>query len=49
MEHRCDIYKVLIEKGAIKKIGDLTDNYSSIVIVADRNTYAVCGDSVTKQ
>ncbi len=49
MEHRCDIKEVVIEKGAVSKIGDLADNYNNIVIVADRNTYAVCGDTVTKQ
>lgn len=49
MEHSCDIKEVVIEKGAISKIKQLVNNYNNIVIVADKNTYAVCGDAVVKQ
>lgn len=49
MEHNCDIKEVVIEHDAIQKIGELANKYKSIVIVADSNTYAVCGDCVKEQ
>ncbi len=41
--HSCNIEKVVIEKGAINKIYDLAAAYERIILVADKNTYAVCG------
>lgn len=41
--HNCNIDKVVIEEGAINKIYDLAADYSRIIVVADKNTYAVCG------
>jgi glycerol-1-phosphate dehydrogenase [NAD(P)+] len=49
MEHCCDIKEVIIESGAISKIGVLLNEYNNIVLVADKNTYAVCGEAVLKQ
>ncbi len=44
--HTCDIKSVVIEKGAIERVADYTGNYKNILLVADQNTYAVCGDKV---
>lgn len=44
--HTCDIKHVVIEKGAIKKIPSLVEQYHNILVVADQNTYAVCGEKV---
>ena len=49
MEHSCDIKDIAIGKGVINSIGNLARDYSSIVIVADTNTYAVCGELVKGQ
>ena len=49
MEHSCDIKDVVIGKDAIKKLGTLAEDYKSIIVVADTNTYAVCGKTVEEQ
>lgn len=49
MEHSCDIKEIIIESGAISKIHGLLTEYNSIVLVADKNTYAVCGNDVSEQ
>ncbi|MBE6596692.1 MAG: sn-glycerol-1-phosphate dehydrogenase [Ruminococcaceae bacterium] len=46
MSHSCPIDYLVIEEGALKKIPELVANYSSIVLAADTNTYAVCGKQV---
>ncbi len=48
-KHSCDIKYVYIEKDAIFRISSLVENYNNILLTADSNTYAVCGDSVKKQ
>ncbi len=45
-EHGCDIKSVVIEKNAVAKIPELAKGYNGILLVADRNTYRVCGKSV---
>lgn len=47
--HSCDIKQVIIEKGAIGRLGALCGQYKHIVLAADQNTYAVCGDLVCAQ
>ena len=47
--HTCDIKYVVIEKGAIKKIAGLVEKYNNILVVADQNTYGVCGDKVVAE
>lgn len=49
MEHSCDIKEIVIEAGAIEKLGDLVTKYNNILIVADTNTYSVCGEAVNLQ
>lgn len=44
--HSCDIKHVFIGSGVLSKIRDITEDYKNIVIVADCNTYAVCGYTV---
>ncbi len=44
--HRCDIEKVRIEENALSKLLEDTAKYRKILLVADRNTYAVCGERV---
>lgn len=46
--HACNIEKVVIEAGAINKIYDLAADYESIIVVADKNTYTVCGRKVSE-
>ena len=41
--HTCNIENVVIEEGAINKIYDLSSAYERIILVADKNTYDVCG------
>ncbi len=47
--HSCGIKNVLIEAGASKKAGELSCGYNRILLVADTNTYAVCGKRVVSQ
>ena len=49
MTHRCSIKHVIIESGAVKKVGSLLGNYRKILLVADTNTYATCGEEVKAQ
>ena len=44
--HSCDIKFVAIEKGAIAHLTALTGSYTSILIVADENTYGAGGEKV---
>lgn len=48
-EHSCDIKEVIIESGALKRLRGLVTKYSNILVVADSNTYAVCGEAVCSQ
>lgn len=45
-KHSCAIKRVEIGEGAIEKIPELVKDYKSIVIAADQNTYAACGEAV---
>ncbi|MBO5060431.1 MAG: sn-glycerol-1-phosphate dehydrogenase [Clostridia bacterium] len=47
--HSCEIKAVVIEAGAVKKVGELSGGYNHILLAADTNTYAVCGDLVKSQ
>ena len=49
MTHRCSIKHVIIESGAAKKVGSLLGGYGHILLVADTNTYATCGEEVKAQ
>lgn len=44
--HRCDIPHLLIGKGALMELPILVSEYQHILLVADRNTYPLCGDRV---
>ena len=44
--HRCDIDTVDIGTGAIDRLPESVKCYKNILLVADSNTYAVCGDRV---
>jgi glycerol-1-phosphate dehydrogenase [NAD(P)+] len=44
--HLCPIDSVVIEKNACLKLPSLTENYRNILLVADKNTYSVCGKHV---
>ena len=45
-DHDCPIESVIIGKGAISSLSGLVKNFKSILLVADENTYGVCGSSV---
>jgi len=47
-EHTCDIEHVIIKSGASDEVHTLCGNYNSIVICADKNTFATCGERVAK-
>lgn len=49
MTHRCSIKHILVEKGANEKLGGLLGEYKKILLVADANTYAACGETVKAQ
>ena len=49
MTHRCSIKHVIIESGAVKKVGTLLAGYSHVLLVADTNTYKTCGREVEAQ
>ena len=49
MTHRCSIKHVIIESGAVKKVRSLLGGYHKILLVADTNTYATCGEEVKAQ
>ena len=44
--HYCPIHDVVVGNGALEKIPELFRDYQSIYMVADQNTYAVCGEYV---
>lgn len=46
MSHLCPIDQVIIRKDACDSLAELTGKYKSILLVADTNTYAVCGKKV---
>ena len=42
--HTCDIEHVVIGKGAIAHLSDMAQDYASVLLVADENTYAAAGE-----
>ena len=44
--HRCDIACVEIGKDALACVPEKLGAYAHILLIADSNTYAVCGDRV---
>jgi len=49
MNHTCAIKHIIIGRGANEKLGGLLDDYRKILLVADTNTYAACGDAIRAQ
>ena len=43
--HFCPIADVIVENGALNRLPEMTAQYHNIVLVADENTYAACGDA----
>ena len=48
MTHTCSIKHILVEQGANDKLSDLLGDYRKILLVADTNTYATCGEKIHK-
>lgn len=46
MAHKCPIDSVVIGENALDSLPALTKNYNNVLLVADNNTYAVCGKQV---
>ena len=46
MTHLCPIDHVIIKKNACDELAAITESYKSILVVADTNTFAVCGEKV---
>ncbi len=49
MNHTCAIKHIIIGQGANQQLGGLLGDYKKILLVADTNTYAACGDAVKAQ
>lgn len=49
MTHSCSIKKVVIGSGAVEQVSSLLGSYQKILLVADSNTYRVCGRQVEEQ
>ena len=49
MTHTCSIKHILVEQGANEKLSGLLGNYRKILLVADTNTYATCGEQIKAQ
>ncbi len=47
--HNCDIREVVICEGAVKETARLAEKYKNICIVADNNTYPLCGDYIVNE
>ena len=47
-EHTCPIEKVVIGEDAYGGLGEFASTYRKILLVADSNTYAVCGSPVAE-
>jgi len=46
--HTCDLQYVSVRPGAVEDLAGLLGTYHHILLVADRNTYATCGDRVAE-
>lgn len=44
--HRCDIEQVLIGDRALEKLSEALGKYRHVLLVADENTYPLCGERV---
>ena len=49
MTHTCLIEHILVEQGANKKLGALLGGYKKILLAADTNTFATCGEEIKRQ
>ena len=49
MNHTCAIKHVVVDKDANLRIGELLGTYRHVLLVADTNTYAACGETVRAQ
>ena len=49
MKHTCSIKHIIVGKDANQKLGSLLGEYKKILLVADTNTYAACGEVVKDQ
>lgn len=49
MVHSCNINKVIIGSGAVNEVKNILGEYRHILLVADSNTYGVCGEPVKAQ
>ena len=47
--HNCPVEHIIVEPGAIQKLHSLVGSYRHILLVADTNTYAVCGAQTEAQ
>ena len=47
-DHFCAINALEIGKNALKKLPKVLENYRHILLVADNNTYSICGETVRR-
>ncbi len=49
MRHDCSIRHIVIGRNANRQLGSLLGDYRRILLAADTNTYAACGEVIRKQ
>lgn len=49
MTHACAIKHILIGRGANEKLASLLEGYNNVLLAADTNTYAACGETIRAQ
>ncbi len=47
--HDCAIREVIVEEGAVERVAALTAGFQSLVVIADENTYPLCGERIRAQ
>lgn len=45
-EHNCPIEHIIVGEGVLSQLGKICDNSHNILLVADQNTFQVCGQEV---
>ncbi len=47
--HLCAMRRAILEPGAVSRIGEAAEGFRRILLVADRNTWALCGETAAEQ
>ena len=47
--HNCAMQRVILEPGAVRRIGEAASGWNHVLLVADSNTWSLCGQKAAKQ